>query len=291
MITQQTVKVITTSLLTTCLWLLPSLAQSSAQSSANTPQTLLTNALTQADYQWMGQKIYQNECAGKPEYLTHWGAREDFPSFGIGHFIWYPPKVTQTFVATFEPMVRFVAQQSAPPAWLQAQLQQGQLLAPWSSKSQFDQAWSSEPMQQLRDWLARTHAPQARFIVEQFSVRWQSALQGLSLAEQQRLNARLAKLMAFKQGQFAVIDYFNFKGIGQNAQEQYQGESWGLISVINDLPHTLFTDSASQSALLNGFMHSAKSRLALRVALAPAARQEAKWLTGWHSRIDGYAIP
>lgn len=283
----QPLKLALASVLTGCLWLLPSMAQSSA--------FLQSSPLTQSDYQWMGQRIYQNECAGKPEYLTHWGAREDFPSFGIGHFIWYPAHVPQTFVATFEPMVRFVAQEVAPPAWLHTQLQNGQLFAPWNSKKQFDQAWSSVQMQQLRDWLARTHAPQARFIVEQFFVRWQAALQGLSDKEQLRLNARLTTLMAFKQGQFAVIDYFNFKGVGQNPQEQYQGQSWGLISVINDLPETVFTpisgQSANQTALVNAFITSAKARLALRASLAPPARQEAKWLKGWYSRLDGYAQP
>ena len=37
-----------------------------------------------------GMKIWQNESGATVSGLTHWNEGEEFPSLGIGHFIWYP---------------------------------------------------------------------------------------------------------------------------------------------------------------------------------------------------------
>ena len=38
----------------------------------------------------IGKKIWQNESGGTLNGLTAWNSGEEFPSLGIGHFIWYP---------------------------------------------------------------------------------------------------------------------------------------------------------------------------------------------------------
>ena len=53
--------------------------------------------LSDADYAWIGAGIFQNEAAGRVDKLTYWGAGEDFPSLGIGHFIWLPTGVDARF--------------------------------------------------------------------------------------------------------------------------------------------------------------------------------------------------
>ncbi len=45
----------------------------------------------------IGDAIWRNECQGRVGGLTHWKSGEEFPSFGIGHFIWYPAGVHKTF--------------------------------------------------------------------------------------------------------------------------------------------------------------------------------------------------
>ena len=45
--------------------------------------------LSRTDAAAIGSKIWQNECGGTVSGLTSWNAGEDFPSLGIGHFIWY----------------------------------------------------------------------------------------------------------------------------------------------------------------------------------------------------------
>lgn len=59
--------------------------------------TLALPELSDADYRWIGSRIYQNEALGKAEYLTHWNEGEDFPSLGIGHFIWFPKGIDAPF--------------------------------------------------------------------------------------------------------------------------------------------------------------------------------------------------
>ncbi|WP_321323157.1 hypothetical protein [Thiomicrorhabdus sp.] len=238
---------------------------------------------------WIGQRIYQNECAANPKYLTYWGKGEDFPSLGIGHFIWYPGQVKQTFQETFPQMVAFVSQYKTPPVWL---TQLKPFKAPWQTKDEFYQAWSNKPMQELRTWLLETQPYQAEFIIQQSQLRLSKALEQMTGSKaknakdyQQMLN----KLFAFKEGRFAVIDYINFKGVG-NASEQYQGEQWGLFSVLSDMllqPNILNEDS---TVLLQQFVKSAKTRLSLRVKLAPIQRDEQRWLRGWFTRLDGYLL-
>lgn len=247
------------------------------------------SALTAVDYRWIGQRIYQNECAGKPEYLTYWGKGETFPSFGIGHFIWHP-KLTesgadQTFTETFPAMVQFVSKTQRPPDWLADLSIQAEFVAPWPSQKIFDQAWSNKELQQLRDWLLATQYQQAQFIVLAFQNRWLTETQSLTLKQKAVIQLRLNKMMGFKKGLFAVIDYFNFKGIGLNQKEQYQSESWGLASVLSSMN---IAEESSQDEYLEQFVMAAKKRLQLRVKLAPPERNEVRWLKGWEVRLDQY---
>lgn len=246
-------------------------------------------ALRQADYQWIGERIYQNECAGNPKYLTYWGEGEDFPSFGIGHFIWHPKRlkndVKPKFTETFPAMVQFVSKTQRPPGWLAELSTQTEFIAPWSSKKTFDQARSLNELQQLRQWLLATQPQQAQFIVLMFQKRWLSETQTLTLQQQARLQHRLNKMMGFKKGLFAVVDYFNFKGIGVNQKERYQGQSWGLASVLTAME---VSQATSQGEYLEQFVIAAKKRLQLRVKLAPVERNEARWLKGWEVRLDQY---
>jgi len=74
------------------------------------------SALTEEDYAWIGAKIYQNEAASSPKYLTHWGKGENFPSFGIAHFIWFPNISPPPYQETFPAMFEFVSKKIPPPS-------------------------------------------------------------------------------------------------------------------------------------------------------------------------------
>ena len=68
-------------------------------------------ALSKSDYDWIAAGIYQNEARGQSRYLTFWGEGEEFPSFGIGHFIWFPSGVDAPFDEMFPDMFAYVRQQ------------------------------------------------------------------------------------------------------------------------------------------------------------------------------------
>ena len=241
---------------------------------------LVLPELSEADYAWIATRIFQNETGGETRFLTYWGAGEDFPSFGIGHFIWFPKGVDAPFDETFPAMAAFVAEQGAQlPVWMQG-LQPFD--APWGSKQEFDQSWSSSEMAELRVWLEQTGHLQARFIVSAFEQRWRA----LELPAQQksRLTGLLQQMVGSAQGLFAVVDYFNFKGLGNNPRERYQGQGWGLVQVLEALPPL----STNEKKLLELFRDAAAFRLSLRVELAPPERNETRWLEGWLARLDGY---
>jgi len=68
-------------------------------------QALAVIALSHAEALRIGKKIWQNECNGTVAGLTAWNEGEDFPSLGIGHFIWYPKGVRGPFDESFPKFV------------------------------------------------------------------------------------------------------------------------------------------------------------------------------------------
>jgi hypothetical protein len=242
--------------------------------------------LSDADYQKIATGIFNNETGGQYEKLAYWGQGEDFPSFGIGHFIWFPYNVDAPFDEQFPAMVGFVRKAAGDrfplPDWLHV-LQP--LDAPWTSKQQFDADLSSSELAELRQWLWDTRHYQARFVVSAFKERWEQ----LQLDNDQRAdyNHLLQTLMKTSDGLFAVMDYYNFKGLGNNPRERYQEQGWGLLQVLQEMLK-LQDKAVTNKDYLQNFSTAAANRLKLRVSLAPAKRQESRWLPGWLKRLSQY---
>ncbi len=236
-----------------------------------------------ADYYWIAARIFENETNGKTQYLTFWGAGEDFPSMGIGHFIWFPEGVDAPFDETFPAMLDYVSERSADcvalPEWLR---QRPVPDAPWTDKASFDQQQDSEQLASLRRWLSRTAPQQAQFIVASFARRWNEL--ELESGRKNELTAILQELLSTPEGLFAVIDYYNFKGLGSNPGERYAGEGWGLVQVLGDIASSANHDTP----LIEQFSQMAGRRLQQRVANAPPERNEARWLEGWQRRTTSY---
>ncbi len=248
---------------------------------------LLLPALDAAEMRWIASRIYQNETRGQARYLTHWGAGEDFPSLGIGHFIWFPAAVDAPFDESFPALVSYLtAHENAcavMPDWL-AELEP--FTAPWADREGFEAALDSDNMLQLRLWLAGTATEQAQYIVDNFSRRWSGI--DLPTEDYRALTALLQDLMQTSGGRFAVIDYVNFKGLGTNPRERYAGEGWGLVQVLSDIV-AVRADGDATGSLVEQFSAAAAARLRQRVELAPPERNEARWLAGWMRRVGDYA--
>ncbi len=225
----------------------------------------------------IGVKIWKNECGATLEGLTHWGKNENFPSLGIGHFIWYPAGKQDRFVEGFPPLLAFLKTQKINiPAWVQTA--DG---CPWSFRAAFYDDINSPKMKELRQFLYDTRHLQAIFIANRLEKALPQMVEKLSPAEKAKVTATFNRLANDPQGLYALIDYVNFKGEGTSPSETYQGQGWGLLQVLQEIP-------ASSTNIVTEFIESAKKILAQRVKNSPPERNEKKWLKGWLSRLETY---
>ncbi len=233
-----------------------------------------------ADMKVIGRKIWQNECAGTVEGLTSWNAGEDFPSLGIGHFIWYVPGRRGPFEESFPPLVAYMQQRGVTvPAWIAAA--KG---SPWKSRDEFLREQQSPRMKELRKLLADTVPVQTAFIVR----RLEQSLPTMERAtpdgaDRDRLRANFHRLGASRNGLYAMIDYVNFKGEGIKPEERYQGQGWGLRDVLLEMG-----DGQGPASAPAEFADAAKRVLQRRVRNSPPERGESRWLAGWMNRCETY---
>ncbi len=235
-------------------------------------------ALSQKELEVIGRKVWQNESAGTRDGLTAWNAGENFPSLGIGHFIWYPKGVEGPFEESFPKLVTFLRERGAKvPNWLRADMD-----SPWSSRAEFQREFRSERMNELRDMLAATVPIQSEFLAQRMRQALPKMLAEAPRGEREKIRTNFDRLASSGRGMFALIDYVNFKGEGTNPAERYKGEGWGLLQVLANMkegsenPVKAFSDSASEV-------------LTRRVKNSPPARGENRWLPGWKNRVRAYA--
>ncbi|MBL9116481.1 MAG: hypothetical protein JNJ83_15855 [Verrucomicrobiaceae bacterium] len=236
-----------------------------------------TSALSPAQLDRVGRRIWQNECAGTVEGLTSWNQGEHFASLGIGHFIWYPAGASGPFEESFPPLIAYLQQTGAQvPNWL---LQTPD--CPWPDRASFIRDSQSERQRSLRQLLAGTVRQQTQFIIARLNRTIpRLASEGGAVAFQS-----YQVLSQTPEGLFAMIDYINFKGDGLNPAERYNGQGWGLAQVLGNM------EKATPQEAPAAFANSAKVVLSSRVKNSPPSRNETKWLSGWHSRCAAYANP
>lgn len=224
-------------------------------------------------YQILGQRIWQNECAGSVQGLVSWNAGEAFPSMGIGHFIWYPAGVHEAFEESFPQFVAFARSRGVQvPSFFNGS-------APWPNKAAF-LADRSGRADQMRRWLAANVSVQSAFIV----ARSRASLPAMMNASRapQIVQQRYAALAATPQGMYCLVDYVNFKGEGIKPEERYKGQGWGLLQVLESMR------PCDKSAAPAEFSRAASAVLTRRVNNSPADRGERRWLQGWLNRCATY---
>jgi hypothetical protein len=229
----------------------------------------------------IGRKIWQNECAGTVDGLTSWNAGEEFPSLGIGHFIWYPAGFDGPFTESWPQLIAFAKQRGANPPAV-ASLPN----CPWSSKKQFQAEFRGPQLTALRKWLAANVPLQTDFIIARSRAALPKMLAAAPASERKRIEANYHKVATTAGGTYALIDYVNFKGDGINPSERYNGRGWGLMQVLGEM-----RDVSAGPAAASEFAAAAKRVLDRRIANSPPARGEARWKAGWHNRCDTYARP
>ncbi len=237
--------------------------------------------LNQAQKSAIGRKIWQNESAGKISGLTHWNDGEEFPSLGIGHFIWYPEGFDGRWTETFPEFVRFASARGKRLPDVAYSV-----ACPWNDKSAFQRDFNGTKLAELRRWLASNISIQTEFIAHKSRAALPSIMRAAPAMHRDRIQANYNKLATTSNGIYALVDYVNFKGDGTNPREQYKGEGWGLLWVLMEMRQAPAGQAATRE-----FAASAKRCLDRRVRNSPASRGEKRWTHGWHNRCDTYASP
>jgi hypothetical protein len=236
--------------------------------------------LSTADAADIGKRVWQNECSGTVAGLTSWNAGEEFPSLGIGHFIWYPAGTHGPFDESFPRLLKFLQEHGVKlPSWLSADA-----ACPWPTRQAFLQDAQGERLTELRNLLVQTVPLQAQFIVERLENALPKILDRADADSAEKVRRNFYRVLhSGKAGVFALVDYVNFKGEGVLDSERYNGHGWGLLQVLEGMPE--------RGQPLANFSSSAQAVLKLRVQNSPAQRHEECWLRGWLKRVSQYMPP
>lgn len=231
----------------------------------------------------IGNKIWQNESGRSVSGLTHWNDGEEFPSMGIGHFIWYPRDFRGPWTESFPLFVSYARRygDQALPSWILESRH-----CPWPDKASFTRDFNGPRLTSLRHWLANHIALQTDFIIQTSRQALPNIMSSAPVHQRNRIQSNYQKVASTANGVYALIDYVNFKGDGTNPTEQYNGEGWGLMWVLMDMGPVSHGPAAAAE-----FAAAAKRCLDRRIKNSPPSRGEKRWRAGWHNRCNTYAMP
>lgn len=242
--------------------------------------------LTPKQANYIAQKVWQNEGAGKDKYLVWWNKGEDFASLGIGHAIWFPKGHTERFREVFPMMITFMQDKGVEmPSWLTPQSD-----FPWQTKEEFFKAKKSKSKQymELFNFLKSTMSYQAEFMAQRLSDALPQMLESIDKeSKKETITRRFNEVMhnsdgsVNERGLYVLLDYTNFKGEGTLKSERYNGQGWGLLQVLWNLDDK---EANKQKA----FAQSASRMLSRRIKNSPPKRGEERWRKGWNIRLDTY---
>lgn len=238
-----------------------------------------TIKLSDAERNRIAKQVWKNECEGTVDGLTSWNDGEEFPSLGIGHFIWYVEGKEQRFDESFPKITTFLAAKGVklPQVVLKNKH------CPWPDQKAFMADFKSPQMVELRTFLKDTVDLQAEFVALRLQEALPKILEHAPAAERPSLTEKFYAVAAAPNGLYALIDYVNFKGEGIKDSERYNGQGWGMLQVLETMPSGVKGPEAVCAFARGGY-----ERLALRVKNSPPARGEARWLPGWKNRLKTY---
>ncbi len=235
--------------------------------------------ITKEELSIIGDKIFKNEAGGKLENLVYWNKGENFPSLGIGHFIWYKQNESGIFDESFPPLVEYYKSKNINLP----KIIKNNKYAPWKNRDELMKFkdTKNKDVEELTSFLYNTRDVQVMFIYERLRLSLEKMKE--KSKNKDNLEYQFYRVANSKNGLYALIDYVNFKGEGVKDTETYKGEGWGLRHVLENMNGT----KIGQEALLE-FSQSSKFVLRRRVSNSDKSKNEAQWLKGWENRCDTY---
>ena len=236
--------------------------------------------ISKAELNAIGEKIFKNEAGGIKKDLVYWNKGENFPSLGIGHFIWYKQGEPGIFEESFPQLVEFLKSKNVKLPKIMAENK----YSPWKDRQELINLKTKKnpDIEELTNFLYDNKDLQVMFIFK----RLESSLEKMLAVSNDRENVRkqFYRVASSPNGLYPLIDYVNFKGEGINPKERYSGQGWGLLQVLENMKGTETGKSA-----LTEFSNSAKFVLQRRVNNSDPSKNERKWLQGWFNRCNTYS--
>ena len=252
------------------------------QTSVSTEKKDIFANISRSELNAIGEKIFKNEAAGKKENLVYWNEGENFPSLGIGHFIWYKQGEPGIFEESFPQLVEFLKSKNVKLPKIMAENK----YSPWKSREELINLQTKKipdsDIEELTNFLYDNKDLQVMFIFK----RLEASLEKMMAVSSNKENVRkqFYRVASSPNGLYPLIDYVNFKGEGINPNERYNGQGWGLRQVLENMKGT-----ETGKAALTEFSNSAKFVLQRRVNNSDPSKNEKKWLQGWLNRCNTYA--
>ena len=250
------------------------------QTSVSTEKKDIFSNISKAELNAIGEKIFKNEAAGKKENLVYWNEGENFPSLGIGHFIWYKQGEPGIFEESFPQLTEFLKSKNVKLPKIMTENK----YSPWKDRQELINLKTKKnpDIEELTNFLYDNKDLQIMFIFK----RLEASLEKMMAVSSNKENVRkqFYRVASSPNGLYPLIDYVNFKGEGTNPKERYNGQGWGLLQVLENMKGT-----ETGKAALTEFSNSAKFVLQRRVNNSDPSKNEKKWLQGWLNRCNTYA--
>lgn len=254
-------------------------AESPSKPVITNPDKKANLAISKAELNIVAEKIFQNEASGKKNELVDWNIGENFPSLGIGHFIWYKEGQRGRFAESFPQLVAYYKSKNVKLP----KIIENNEYAPWENRGELFKlkAAGNKDIAELTDFLYNTKDIQVSFIFERLENSLEKMLEVAN--DKENVRKQFYRVANSPNGLYPLIDYVNFKGEGTSNTETYNGEGWGLLQVLENMK-----GNGSGKAALVEFSNSAKFVLERRVKNSDPAKNERKWLAGWLNRCNTY---
>ena len=184
------------------------------QTSVSTEKKDIFANISRSELNAIGEKIFKNEAAGKKENLVYWNEGENFPSLGIGHFIWYKQGEPGIFEESFPQLVEFLKSKNVKLPKIMAENK----YSPWKDRQELINLKTKKipdtDIEELTNFLYENKDLQIMFIFK----RLESSLEKMLAVSNDRENVRkqFYRVASSPNGLYPLIDYVNFKGEGIN---------------------------------------------------------------------------
>lgn len=226
----------------------------------------------------IGEQIFKNEANSKPEKLVWWNYGENFPSMGIGHFIWYHKNYKGPFDEGMPKLKEYYIKQGIKLPRILAKNK----YSPWKNRDEMEAQRDTKDFQELISFFNNTKDIQISHI---YHDRLLTALNKIleKTNNKEHVKLQFNRMANSPNGLYPLIDYINFKGEGILESEKYNGVGWGLLQVLEEMQG----DKKGQEAL-DEFSRGAIVVLTNRVNNSNPSRGEKRWLPGWIVRCKTY---